>query len=426
MKDTIQGAAGIQLDFSYLKKLNPAGLEQEAEQARQLLMSRNGPGNDYLGWIELPTSVSEDLIGRIQDAADRIRKTDALVVVGIGGSYLGARAVIDALTFPFAQDFDVLFAGHQLDADYHAGLLSHLSMKRYSVNVISKSGTTTEPAAAFRLLDADLRERFGGSELKNLVFATTDGLKGTLREQCTRDSLTSFVVPDDVGGRFSVLTPVGLLPIAAAGLDILELLAGAKEMAAIVQDPANNTLDGNPALAYAAYRNAAYREGKKIEVLASYVARLTMVAEWWKQLFGESEGKDKKGIFPASCSLTSDLHSMGQLLQDGERTIFETVIDVVKSTDVPIPGGEAESPLDGWKLGDVNRAVVQAALQAHTEGEVPCLRLELPEITEKTIGALLYLFEYSCGVSAYMLGVNPFNQPGVETYKRNLKSRLQP
>lgn len=426
MKETIQGAAGIELDFSYLKNLDPAGLEQEAEQARQLLMSRKGPGNDYLGWIDLPKAVSEDLLGQIQDAAERIRKTDALVVVGIGGSYLGARAVIDALTFPFADSFEVLFAGHQLDADYHAGLLSHLSTKRYSVNVISKSGTTTEPAAAFRLLDADLRERFGGAELKHLVFATTDRQKGTLREQCTRDGLTSFVVPDDVGGRFSVLTPVGLLPIAAAGLDIHALLAGAKQMAALVQDPGNRTIDSNPALAYAAYRNTAYRRGKKIEVLASYVARLAMVAEWWKQLFGESEGKEKKGIFPASCNLTSDLHSMGQLLQDGERTVFETVIDVVKSTDVPIPPGQGESPLDGWKLGDVNRAVVRAALQAHTEGEVPCLRLQVDEITPKTLGALLYLFEYSCGVSAYMLGVNPFNQPGVETYKRNLKSQLQP
>lgn len=424
MNKTIEGALGIKLDFSYLEGIDPSSLGAEAEQARQTLLSRKGPGNDFLGWIDLPDEVTEEEIKKIEAAAAAIRKNDALVVVGIGGSYLGARAVIEALTPPFQKGFEVYFAGHQLDADYHAGLLEYLKDKKYSVNIISKSGTTTEPAAAYRLLHADLKDRFGQDALKDLIFATTDKAKGTLRAEANRDGLTSFVVPDDVGGRFSVLTPVGLLPIAAAGIDIRKLLDGAKAMAALLKDPSRASADTNPALAYAAYRSAAYRSGKKTEVLASYVSRLAMTAEWWKQLFGESEGKDKKGIFPASCNLTSDLHSLGQLLQDGERTVFETVLDVVKASDIAIPAGQEKSPLDGKKMNDVNRTVVKAALKAHTQGDVPCLRVELPEISAEITGALLYLFEFSCGVSAYMLGVNPFDQPGVETYKKNLKELL--
>ena len=424
MKTTIDGSEGIRLDFSYLKGLTPGALSGEAEAARKVLLDKSGAGNDFLGWLDLPENLSEDLIGKIDAAAKKIRKTEALVVVGIGGSYLGARAVIDALSSPFKKGFEVFFAGHQLDADYHEGLLAYLKDKRYAVNVISKSGTTTEPAAAYRLFHDDLEKRFGQDALKDLIFATTDKEKGTLREECERDGLESFVVPDDVGGRFSVLTPVGLLPIAAAGFDIRALIAGAKSMRAVVADAGNDSLDTNPSLAYAAFRTAAYRGDKKIEVLASYVSRLAMVAEWWKQLFGESEGKDHKGIFPASCNFTSDLHSMGQMMQDGERNLLETVIDVLGASAITIPKGDADSPLSGKKMNDVNRAVVRAALEAHTDGSVPCLRIELPEISEKTIGALLYFFEFSCGVSAYMLGVNPFNQPGVETYKKNLKRLL--
>lgn len=424
MKTSIEGSQGVVLDFSVQKGVDPATLESDAEAARKVLLERSGAGNDFLGWLDLPLNIDESLIADIETAAAAIRKTDALVVVGIGGSYLGARAVIDALSSPFEKGFEVFFAGHQLDADYHAGLLEYLKDKRYAVNVISKSGTTTEPAAAYRLFYEDLKTRFGKDELKNLIFATTDKAKGTLRAECERDGLTSFVVPDDVGGRFSVLTPVGLLPIAAAGLDIRALLDGAKSMRDVVANPNKSSLDTNPALAYAAFRNAAYKAGKKIEVLTSYVSRLAMVAEWWKQLFGESEGKDGKGIFPASCNFTSDLHSMGQMMQDGERNLFETVIDVVNGKELPIPSGEEKSRLDGWKMNDVNRAVVKAALEAHTDGNVPCLRIELPEISEKTIGALLYFFEFSCGISAYMLGVNPFNQPGVETYKKHLMRLL--
>ena len=424
MKTTIKGSEGVVLDFSVQKGVDMAALASDAEAARKVLLERSGAGNDFLGWLDLPSNIDDALISKIEEAATAIRKTDALVVVGIGGSYLGARAVIDALSPPFKKGFEVFFAGHQLDADYHAGLLEYLKDKRYAVNVISKSGTTTEPAAAYRLLYDDLEGRFGKAALKDLIFATTDKAKGTLRAECERDGLTSFVVPDDVGGRFSVLTPVGLLPIAAAGLDIRALLEGAKSMREIVANPDNGSLEGNPALAYAAFRNGAYNAGKKIEVLASYVSRLSMVAEWWKQLFGESEGKDGKGIFPASCNFTSDLHSMGQMMQDGERTLFETVIDIVEATAVPIPSGEAKSRLDGWNMNDVNRAVVKAGLEAHTDGDVPCLRIELPGISEKTVGALLYFFEFSCGVSAYMLGVNPFNQPGVETYKKHLMKIL--
>jgi glucose-6-phosphate isomerase len=424
MKTTIEGSQGIRLDFSSVKGTEPEIAASDAEAARKVLMDRSGAGNDFLGWVDLPIELSDPLLGEIEAAAERIRETDALVVVGIGGSYLGARSVIDALTPPFKKGFELFFAGHQLDADYHAGLLEYLKEKRYAVNVISKSGTTTEPAAAYRLFYDDLESRFGKAALKELIIATTDEAKGTLRDECNRDGLTSFVVPDDVGGRFSVLTPVGLLPIAAAGFDIRALIEGARSMREIVADAANNTVDTNPALAYAAYRNVAYRSGKKIEVLVSYVSRLAMVAEWWKQLYGESEGKDHKGIFPASCNFTSDLHSMGQMMQDGERSLFETVIDVLSATDITIPAGKADSPLSGWKMNDVNRAVVKAALKAHTDGGVPCLRLALPEISEKTIGALLYFFEFSCGISAYMLGVNPFNQPGVETYKKHLKQLL--
>jgi glucose-6-phosphate isomerase len=424
MKTIIEGAEGIQLDYSYMKGLDPDAFADEAAAARKVLLDKTGAGNDFLGWLDLPVDLSEELISEIEAAAKAIRKTDALVVVGIGGSYLGARAVIDALTSPFKKKFEVFFAGHQLDADYHEGLLDYLKDKRYAVNVISKSGTTTEPAAAYRLFHDDLERRFGRDALKELIFATTDKAKGTLREECDKDGLTSFVVPDDVGGRFSVLTPVGLLPIASAGLDIRALIDGAKSMRAIVTNPENDTLDKNPALAYAAFRFAAYRSEKKIEVLASYVSRLAMTAEWWKQLFGESEGKDHKGVFPASCNFTSDLHSMGQMMQDGERTLFETVIDVVGASGITIPAGASKSPLSGWQMNDVNRAVVKAALEAHTDGGVPCLRVELPDINEKTIGALLYFFEFSCGVSAYMLGVNPFNQPGVETYKKHLKRLL--
>ncbi len=423
-----KGKEIIVLDSTFASNVGSGELEDAARQGRQVLESGDGPGREFTGWLDLPTRVTDDDLGQLARASDEIRKCDLLVTVGIGGSYLGAKAVIEALSEPFAPGFEVLFAGHQLDADYHQGLLGYLEGKDFAVNVISKSGTTTEPGVAFRLLLDELVRRHDRDGLRRRVFVTTDEKKGKLRPLVDDLGLSSFVVPDDVGGRYSVLTPVGLLPIAAAGFDIEALLGGAKEMAASLRDPAADSLQRNPAMAYAAYRNAAYRSGRKIEVLASYTPRLSFISEWWKQLFGESEGKGKKGIFPASVNLTSDLHSMGQWLQDGERTVFETILDVERARGLTIPKAplmdDGLGHLDSRDLHEVNRTVLQAAAQAHFDGDVPCLQIRTQEIQESTIGALLYFFEYSCGVSAYMLGVNPFDQPGVEAYKKNMKRLL--
>jgi glucose-6-phosphate isomerase len=422
----VAGPAGINMEFSYTDDI---AANNDVMQARDTLENGTGPGSEMRGWLSLPDDITESLFNEIEEAAQAIRQAQALVVVGIGGSYLGARAVIDALRPPFARDdeFPIFFAGHHLDADYHVGLLDHLGDKRYAVNVISKSGTTTEPGLAFRVLLNDLTQRYEPGDLKQLVFATTDGNKGTLLSLSRKLGLTTFVVPDDVGGRFSVLSPVGLLPIAAAGFNVREIVAGAAAMAQGIRRKGSGISD-NPALAYAAYRLSCYRADRKIEVLAGYSPRLSSIAAWWKQLFGESEGKDGKGIFPASVDLTSDLHSMGQWLQDGERTVFETIVDVVHSSEMTIPapahGDDGLTYLNGAQLHQVNRTVLQAAQEAHIAGNVPCLRLEIPKIDERTVGALLYLFEYACGVSAYALGVNPFDQPGVEAYKANMKRML--
>lgn len=408
----------LKLDFAHSQTANPQALIGEAEKARETLEKRTGPGAEFLGWIDLPNQARQELTA-LKEAAEKIRRTDALVAVGIGGSYLGSRAVIEALTMPFSPAFPVHFAGHHLDAGYHAALLDALRGKKYSVNVISKSGTTTEPGVAFRFFYGDLSRRFSPAELRDLVFVTTDAKKGGLRKLASAVGLPSFTIADDVGGRFSVLSPVGLLPIAAAGFNIEAILDGAREMMEIVR-----TKKGleNPALAYAAYRNAAYRSGKKIEMFVSYRPRLHFLAEWWKQLYGESEGKNKKGIYPASVDLTSDLHSMGQWMQDGERTIFETVFDVESDAKLLVPPADSDDDglgyLEGRPLNDINRTALKATLQAHDEGGVPCLRIEIPRLDEKTIGAVIYFYEYACGVSAYMLGVNPFDQPGVEAYKK--------
>ena len=414
----------LQLDFSHAGTIDVASLQAAASAARDRLEARTGPGQDFLGWLDLPASVSEQELTAIEAAAAEIRAAEALVVVGIGGSYLGARAALDALRPAFDSGFPVHFAGHQMDAGYHAALLKHFANKRYAVNVISKSGTTTEPGLAFRFLYSDLAARFSPDDLRRLVFATTDAKKGSLRKLADEAALTSFTIPDDVGGRFSVLTPVGLLPIAAGGLNIRAMLAGARDMRAYLAGPGKN-FEANPALQYAAYRNAAYsRHQKKIEIMASYNGGLHYLAEWWKQLFGESEGKNGLGIFPASVDLSTDLHSMGQWMQDGERSIFETVLDVA---DVPGPIIAAQTNdadglnyLAGREMNAVNRTALRATLAAHESGGVPCLRIELNRLDEYTLGALFYTFEYACGVSAYMLGVNPFDQPGVEAYKTKM------
>lgn len=408
-------------DFDHFP-LDLEPLLADARSRRKQLETGSGAGSDFLGWLDLPVGMQSQL-GAIATSATRLAALRTIVVVGIGGSYLGSRAVLEALGNPFGSEVTVYYAGHQLDAGYHQRLMEHLRSRDYGVIVISKSGTTTEPGLAFRLLLADLRTRFGEAGLRERIVAITDGSKGSLRALAKRSGLETFVIPDDVGGRFSVLTPVGLLPIAAAGFDVGGLLNGAAAMMEQLRGARGDSLD-SPALAYACARNAAYRAGKKIEVLASYTSGLHFVAEWWKQLYGESEGKDGKGLFPAAVDLTSDLHSMGQWLQDAERTIFETVIDIEKSDGPIVPRDDQDEDglnyLAGKSLNDVNRTALRATMQAHADGGVPVMRLVVPGLDAFSLGGLLYMFEYACAVSGYMLGVNPFDQPGVEAYKKNM------
>ena len=408
-------------------EFDSATVLDDARTARAVLETRSGPGSDFLGWLNLPEEM-EDQISRIEEAAENLRKNDALVLIGIGGSYLGGRALIEGLRDPFQSSFPVYYAGHNLDAYYHDALLKHLSQVRYSINVISKSGTTTEPGIAFRLFFQDLRERFGEAELNRLICVTTDKQRGALKQIAEKYSLKSFIIPDDLGGRFSVFSPVGMLPAAAAGVNIRKVLSGAGEMMKRLRDKNSDTLKTNPALAYACFRNAAYRSGKKIEIFTSYVQSLSFVSEWWKQLFGESEGKEGRGIFPASVNLTTDLHSLGQWIQEGERSIFETILDVESQPGPIVPVDSANldglNYLAGRSMHDVNRTALEATMEAHISGGVPCFRIGVPNMTEENLGALLYMFEYACGISAYMLKVNPFDQPGVETYKKRMFQML--
>jgi len=418
----------LTLDLSHASTLDLGAVEAEVRRARETLETGTGPGAGMRGWLDLPRRQPPAEIARIRALAERIRGLDALVVVGIGGSYLGAAAVMGALADPFEAGFPVLFAGHHLDAGYYAALARRLAGKRYAVNVISKSGGTTEPSVAFRLLWNDLSSRFGAADLARLVVATTGARPSGLKRFQEEHGLEMLEVPEDVGGRFSVLSPVGLLPIAAAGCDVDALLDGAREAMELLRDPGRRDLASNPALAYAAFRLAAYRAGKKIEVLASSTPRLELLAEWWKQLYGESEGKGGKGLFPAAMSLTTDLHSLGQWMQDGERIVCETALDVVEDAPLAVPriAGDIDglSYLDGVPIHHVDRTAMHATLAAHADGGVPALRMELPRIDARAIGWLLYFFEYACGVSAYALGVNPFDQPGVEAYKKNMKAML--
>ncbi|MCW7457408.1 glucose-6-phosphate isomerase [Leptospira bandrabouensis] len=407
---------------------------EKAEKARQTLLEKTGLGNDFLGWMDLPRETTSDDLQMIRKAAETIQShSQYLVVVGIGGSYLGARAVIEALTPEFSanelhkKSVKIIYAGHHLDADYHSRLLAFLENKEFSVNVISKSGTTTEPAIAFRLLLSLLERKYGRENVKNRVFATTDKHKGALKQLADEYGFPTFVIPDDVGGRYSVFTPVGLLPIAAAGFSINKLIDGAKQMEAELK--AKSAFEGNIAALYAAIRNSLYANGKKIEIFVSYTPALSFVSEWWKQLFGESEGKSGKGIFPASVQFTTDLHSMGQYIQDGERQLMETTIKVESpKQDVYLTEKEDDRDglnyLAGKKLSEVNQSAMLGTLVAHKDGGVPCLEIILPGLTEEVIGELLYFFEFACGISGYMLGVNPFDQPGVEDYKNNMFALL--
>ncbi|MBR5845367.1 MAG: glucose-6-phosphate isomerase [Rikenellaceae bacterium] len=424
----------IKLDTSKAAVTVSAELRAAAEASNALLANGQGAGNDFLGWVALPSSIDAEQLAAVNEVANRLRaKAEVIVCIGIGGSYLGAKAVLEAMSNSFAllkrdrKEPIVLFAGQNISEDYTYELLDAVKDRELAVVVISKSGTTTEPAIAFRILKAELERRYGKTEAAERIVAVTDKARGALKTLATQEGYSTFVIPDDVGGRFSVLTPVGLLPLAAAGIDIEALVRGAQDMQKATDE--NVPYEQNIAAQYAAVRNALYAEGKKIEILASYEPKLQYIAEWWKQLYGESEGKEGKGIFPASVTLTADLHSMGQYIQEGERMLMETVISVAKP-DHSITIESDEENLDGLnflagkRISEVNRMAELGVQLAHTDGGVPNIRIELPAIDAYHIGALLYFFERACGISGYILGVNPFNQPGVEAYKKNMFALL--
>jgi len=408
---------------------------EKTAAANQLLHEGTGKGNDFLGWLNLPSSLSDAFLTDIQHTADRLRAScDIVVVAGIGGSYLGAKAVIDALNNSFdwlganRRNPVIVYAGHNISEDYLADLLELLADKSFGIINISKSGTTTETALAFRLLRTLLEQRVGKTEAKNRIVAVTDARQGALRKLANQEGYTTYVIPDNVGGRFSVLTPVGLLPIAVAGHDIKQLVAGAcvMEKTCGIDTPFTE----NPAALYAAIRNELYQSGKKIELLVNYHPKLHFVAEWWKQLYGESEGKEHKGLFPAAVDFTTDLHSMGQWIQDGERSLFETVISVKEANrEVLIPRDSENLDglnfLAGKRVDQINKMAELGTRLAHVDGSVPNLKIELPRLDAYCLGQLLYFFEKGCGISGYLLGVNPFDQPGVEAYKKNMFALLE-
>lgn len=405
------------------------GIEKQRLLAWQVLVERSGPGSEYTAWMDLPISYDREEFKRIQEAAEKIREqSDLLIVAGIGGSYLGARAVIEALRPPFPQkdELEIIFAGHNMSPSYHAQLLSYLDQHEVSLNVISKSGTTTETAVAFRFLRAYLEKRYGEKEAAKRIFVTTDRQKGALRHLSNEKAYESFVVPDDIGGRFSVLTAVGLLPIAAAGIDIASLMEGAADQRR--KSIQLGALDC-PSAIYAGARNLLARRGYEVELLASFEPQLAYFEEWWKQLFGESEGKNGKGIFPASAIYSTDLHSLGQFIQDGKRILFETFLSVQNSEcRLCVPeNAENADGLDylvGMDIKEIQRRALHATEMAHLDGGVPNIRLDVDHLTAETMGALIYFFEKACGLSAYLNGVNPFNQPGVEAYKKNMFALL--
>ena len=409
-------------------------MSELAAQAKDKLLAKTGAGNDFLGWIDLPVDYDKEEFDRILKAAEKIKSdSEVLVVIGIGGSYLGARAAIEFLGHSFANEVsrdirkapEIYFAGNSISSTYLKDLIDVIGDRDFSVNVISKSGTTTEPAIAFRVFKELLEKKYGKGAAGR-IYATTDKARGALKNLATEEGYETFVVPDDIGGRFSVLTAVGLLPIAASGADITKLMEGA---AAARKDAIEKDFAENDAMKYAAIRNILLRKGKVVEVLANYEPGLHYVSEWWKQLYGESEGKDQKGIFPASVDLTTDLHSMGQFIQDGNRIMFETVMNVENSREEIIIN-EEPADLDGLNylagknMDFVNKSAMNGTILAHTDGNVPNLRVNIPAQDEYSLGQLFYFFEFACGVSGYLLGVNPFNQPGVESYKKNMFALL--
>ncbi|ATS07356.1 glucose-6-phosphate isomerase [Porphyromonas gingivalis] len=423
----------IRLDLSKTGS-SVASYGETAEKFNALLDNGTGRGSDFLGWVHLPSSITEEELNAVEAAATILReRCDYVINVGIGGSYLGARAVIEALQNSFEayrsdrENPVILYAGNNIGEDYLSELLQFLRDKRFGIIYISKSGTTTEPAIAFRLLKGLLESQVGREDARERIVAVTDSAKGALRRMADEEGYRSFVIPDNVGGRFSVLTPVGLLPVAVAGFDIRRLVRGAADMQAMTAS--DIPFSDNPALRYAAARNALYAEGKKIEILANFHPKMHYIGEWWKQLFGESEGKEEKGIFTATVDLTTDLHSMGQWMQEGERTIFETVISVEnQDTCLTIPSDSADLDglnfLAGKRVDEVNKMAELGTRLAHVDGGVPNIRIILPQLDAYYIGQLFYFFEKAVGVSGYMLGVNPFDQPGVEGYKNNMFALL--
>ena len=428
----------IKIDISQILKFigkdDIKALEPEIQESILKLENGNGAGNDFIGWMNLASKTDAGLIDAIEDTAKILRENcEVVVVAGIGGSYLGSRAVIEALSNSLAQlvqdknNPQILFAGHNISEDYLYELTEYLKGKRFGVINISKSGTTTETALAFRLLKKQCEDQRGKADARKVIVAITDAKRGAARVCADKEGYRSFIIPDNVGGRFSVLTPVGLLPIAVAGFNIRELINGAAEMKA--RTTSKVAFADNPAAVYAASRNALYRSGKKIEILVNFQPKLHYLSEWWKQLYGESEGKDGKGIFPASVDFSTDLHSMGQWIQEGERTIFETVISVDKvQHKVLVPSDDENLDglnfLAGKRVDQVNKMAELGTQLAHVDGGVPNIRITVPELSEYWIGQLIYMFEKGCGISGYVLGVNPFNQPGVEAYKKNMFALL--
>ena len=426
----------IELDGGYIGSFVPDDelvlAKKQIELAKKTLLDGNSFGNDFLGWINLPVNYDRDEFSRIKKAANKIRNdSKVLIVIGIGGSYLGAKAAIEFLNHPFYNQLpdkktpEIYFAGHNMSSDYIKGLIDIIGDRDFSVNVISKSGTTTEPAVAFRIFKELLEKKYNDKAAER-IYATTDKAKGALKELADEKGYECFVVPDDVGGRFSVLTAVGLLPIAVSGADIDVLMRGAADEQKRCK---NADFNDNMAMQYAAYRNILLRKNKNIELLVNYDPSLHFVAEWWKQLYGESEGKDKKGIFPASVDFTTDLHSMGQYIQDGRRSLFETVIKVEKSNS-EITMKKADSDTDGLNylagksLDFINEKAMEGTILAHKSGDVPSILIKMADKSAYSLGSLFYFFEFACGISGYTLGVNPFNQPGVEAYKQNMFALL--
>ena len=426
--------SSIKLDIAKSGVFITEQMKAQAQQANELLHSGKGAGSDFLGWVHLPSSIDDAQIAAIEAQAEKLRaKAEVVICIGIGGSYLGAKAVYEAMNNSFEylrrkhENPTVLFAGQNISEDYTYELLD--AVKDYSIAaiVISKSGTTTEPAIAFRIIKAEIEKRYGKEDAATRIVAVTDKARGALKTLATNEGYPTFVIPDDVGGRFSVLTPVGLLPLAVAGVDIKALVAGATAMEKATD--ASVPVDENISAQYAIVRNELYREGKKTEILGSYEPKLQYVGEWWKQLYGESEGKDGKGIFPASVTLTADLHSMGQYIQEGERTLFETIISVAESKHTVKVESDAENLdglnyLAGKRISQINHMAELGVRLAHIDGGVPNIRVEIPTIDAESLGALIYFFEKACGISGYLLGVNPFNQPGVEAYKKNMFALL--